>query len=355
MTYFNPKLSTFERYAQPLLGWFGMEVNDLENLMFSSPPPSLEGVNAKFARNIRYGDHSRNTFDILLPKTSEPCPLVIFIHGGSFVSGNKEYIYYDDPELLIDNAHYPSIIKDLLAKNIAVATINYPLLYQGNKEGVLSPLMNCHHAVWYISTQAKTLGLDADRFLLAGTSAGGGATLWVAHQIGSKKKRQIESVLPGSTLKGLSLKMPKIKAVAMINSQCSYDLEGRWVPEVFNDYNLTFKMMFAPFRHSIMSFYGLSNVKEYSLERMEYYRNAVDMISVIDEDSPELWIDNTHVSQAIPFNASIASHHPYHARTLVDHYRRYGAKVTAFYGDPVLHVDRNKESLVKFIRRTLAA
>lgn len=73
------------------------------------------------------------------------------------------------------------------------------------------------------------------------------------------------------------------------------------------------------------------------------------------DHSPELWIDNTHVSQAIPFNASIASHHPYHARALVDHYRRYGAKVTAFYGDPVLHVDRNKESLVKFIWRTLAA
>ena len=95
-----------------------------------------------------------------------------------------------------------------------------------------------------------------------------------------------------------------------------------------------------------MSFYGLTNVKEYFQERMEYYRNAVDMISVIDEHSPELWIDNTH-ELGHSFQC-IHSPSPYHARALVD-YRRYGAKVTASLCIPFCMLTA-KESLVKFIR-----
>src|SRR5687767_11042413 len=38
---------------------------------------------------VKYGPHPRNVFDLWLPKTDRPAPLVLYIHGGGFRGGDK--------------------------------------------------------------------------------------------------------------------------------------------------------------------------------------------------------------------------------------------------------------------------
>ena len=39
--------------------------------------------------DVRYGPHPRNRFDLWVPKSSRPTPLVLQIHGGGFRAGDK--------------------------------------------------------------------------------------------------------------------------------------------------------------------------------------------------------------------------------------------------------------------------
>ncbi|VAX19656.1 hypothetical protein MNBD_IGNAVI01-1235 [hydrothermal vent metagenome] len=63
------------------------------DLINSDPPIDISDLDAKFYKNINYGKNKNDSFDLFLPKTKNKSPLVIFIHGGGFVGGNKEKAY----------------------------------------------------------------------------------------------------------------------------------------------------------------------------------------------------------------------------------------------------------------------
>lgn len=52
------------------------ENNDLE---YSESPVSLDGIDAVFSKDLQYGPYDENTFDIFIPKSDKPTPLVIYI------------------------------------------------------------------------------------------------------------------------------------------------------------------------------------------------------------------------------------------------------------------------------------
>ncbi|MEQ1830195.1 MAG: hypothetical protein ABL921_29830, partial [Pirellula sp.] len=43
-------------------------------------------------QDVAYGPHERNVLDFYQAKSDKPTPLVIFIHGGGFVGGNKNTV-----------------------------------------------------------------------------------------------------------------------------------------------------------------------------------------------------------------------------------------------------------------------
>ena len=47
----------------------------------------LGSVDAEYFEAISYGPHEDNLFDIYLPASAEPTPLLIYIHGGGFTGG----------------------------------------------------------------------------------------------------------------------------------------------------------------------------------------------------------------------------------------------------------------------------
>ena len=41
--------------------------------------------------DVSYGPHERNVLDLWRAKSESPTPLVVFIHGGGFLVGSKDY------------------------------------------------------------------------------------------------------------------------------------------------------------------------------------------------------------------------------------------------------------------------
>jgi acetyl esterase/lipase len=111
----------------------------------------------RVARDIEYvpgGGRSRS-LDLYLPeKAGGPLPLVIWVHGGAFLAGDK--------------ASCPAV--RLASAGYAVASINYRL----SGEALFpAQIEDCKAAVRWLRAHAKEKGLDPDRFGAWGSSAGG--------------------------------------------------------------------------------------------------------------------------------------------------------------------------------------
>jgi acetyl esterase/lipase len=117
--------------------------------------PSLIPADCKVLKDLTYGDHERNKLDLYLPKSDAPLPLVIWIHGGGWEGGSKDY----------NIAALP-----LLREHYAVASINYRL----SQHAVFpAQIEDCQAAVRWLREHAKEFNLDPDHFGAWGGSAGG--------------------------------------------------------------------------------------------------------------------------------------------------------------------------------------
>ena len=45
----------------------------------------------KIDRDLAYGEHERHKFDLFVPKSETPLPLIIWIHGGGWEGGSKDH------------------------------------------------------------------------------------------------------------------------------------------------------------------------------------------------------------------------------------------------------------------------
>lgn len=115
----------------------------------------------------RYGPHERNVLDFYPGYGKKPHPLVIFFHGGAFYRGDK------------------SDAKDYLwfrSKGYAMASCNYRLLKHPSQfSGVALAAYDARNATRWLRDNAEKLGVDRDRFVAVGASAGG----YLAAMLGS--------------------------------------------------------------------------------------------------------------------------------------------------------------------------
>jgi acetyl esterase/lipase len=123
-------------------GWYGYR-------WWTTVPPTQA--------NLAYGSASdRQVLDLYLPEAaSGPVPVVVWVHGGAFMMGDKS-----DPQSLAA----------LRAAGFAVAAINYRLSgtdqWPAQRDDVMA-------AVAYLRANATDLGIDPARIALFGASAGG--------------------------------------------------------------------------------------------------------------------------------------------------------------------------------------
>jgi acetyl esterase/lipase len=113
-------------------------------------------------KNISYCDGSdpRQVLDLYAPKKQEtkPWPLVVYIHGGGWRSGDKR------------NAVLANYGSGIVQHGFALASINYRL---APKDTYPSQSNDLSCALQYLRLHAKENHIDAKRVVLMGDSAGG--------------------------------------------------------------------------------------------------------------------------------------------------------------------------------------
>ena len=119
--------------------------------------------------NVAYGSHERQVLDFYRAKSDTPTPVLFFIHGGGWVTGDKKN---------------PGSLAQCLAAGISVVSINYRYSWQAQIDGVKppvqAPLHDAARALQFVRSKAKEWNLDKQRIGASGGSAGACSSLWLA-------------------------------------------------------------------------------------------------------------------------------------------------------------------------------
>lgn len=116
--------------------------------------------------DVKYG--GGNKFDLYLPadKSRESNGLVVYLHAGSFSTGDKK----DDAEIL----------KWLAAKGYVAAGVNYTLSNNRNNASVYDQSLDIKAAIPKVVKEAEKHGYKINGMAIAGSSAGGTLALLYA-------------------------------------------------------------------------------------------------------------------------------------------------------------------------------
>src|SRR5215211_6102613 len=122
--------------------------------------------------DFAYGtDSDRQKFDFWQAKSDQPTPLVLLIHGGGWVNGDK-------------TSYGTSAIQPFLDAKISVAALSYRFIAQAMEQKVEPPVKACLHdaarALQTLRSKAKEWNLDPARVGSTGGSAGACTSLWLA-------------------------------------------------------------------------------------------------------------------------------------------------------------------------------
>lgn len=114
--------------------------------------------------NVKYGPADKHHFDLYRANTEEPAPLVVFFHGGQFITGDERSTRSID-------------LSALLAAGISVASIDYR---ETNEEPFPGPFDDAAQAIKFIRFYAEQLHIDPTRIAGIGDEAGGNLALYLA-------------------------------------------------------------------------------------------------------------------------------------------------------------------------------
>jgi acetyl esterase/lipase len=174
----------------------------------AAPAPSLP---APTFANVAYGDHERQVLDFYQAKSAKPAPVLFFIHGGGWVTGDKKGVS----------------VKQYLAAGISVVSINYRYSWQaqlaGVKPPVKAPLEDAARALQFVRSKAKEWNIDKQRIGASGGSAGACSSLWLAFHKDMADPKSSDPIAREST---------RLWTAAVIGAQTSLDPKElkEWTP-----------------------------------------------------------------------------------------------------------------------------
>lgn len=103
----------------------------------------------------------KHLLDIYLPPNAKgKIPLVIWVHGGGWLSNDK----------YSDMGYMKETVAEIINQGYALASIDYRFSTQATFP---AQMLDCNAAVSYLYDQASNYGFDTERFALMGFSAGG--------------------------------------------------------------------------------------------------------------------------------------------------------------------------------------
>ncbi len=155
--------------------------------------------------DVSYGPYKRNVLDFWKAEGAGPRPLLIYIHGGGWVGGDKK--------------QSPAAIRPWLAKGISYAAINYRLT---GTDPLPAPVYDAARAVQFLRSKAAEWNINKTRIALTGGSAGACTSMWILLHDDLADPKSNDPVLREST---------RVSAAAVTAGQTSIDPKviEKWV------------------------------------------------------------------------------------------------------------------------------
>ncbi len=245
--------------------------------------------------DVSYGPHERNVFDLWKAAVEGPAPLVVFIHGGGFVGGDKSRLA-------------PEALERARKRGAHVMSINYRFLSHAPIQDILR---DCARAIQYVRLHSAKFGVDPDRIACFGGSAGAGASLWLAARDDLADPSSPDPVLRQSS---------RIRAAACLNGQATYDLT-RWTK------------LLGPLREEwlrgegeIRQFYHFASDADFETEAGRKVLADCDMLGLLSKGDPPVWMFCTY-PPGVPKDRGHLLHHPIHMELVRRRGEAVGVKV----------------------------
>ena len=277
----------------------------------STPPTWITTSNVKFYSGIQYGEKNINNLDVIVPtNVQDKTPLIINIHGGSFIFGDKTDIYDTDTE--------QNNINTYLDEGIAYASINYTLINQFyEKSGIKRCMDSAVLAIQFLKYYGDLFNIDKNKIAINGGSAGGGIGLWIGLS---------GNLADLSSPNLIKREDTSVNFLALNIAQATYDLV-KWESEVFADaypsYNLELDYNTnGGTRDSINRTYGIESYSELYTEPTLSLRSELDMLRLMDGNvnipPTYLYYDNPLYPNIINNTIIDSVHSDYMGKTIMD-------------------------------------
>lgn len=246
---------------------------------------SVEAIKPTQA-DVKYGEHERNVLDFYQAQSDTPTPLVIYIHGGGFVAGNKNV--------------NPAQVRGFHDAGISLAAIHYRFV-DGKSVIFPIPQHDGARAVQFLRSKAKDWNIDSKRVACFGGSAGAGISMWIGFHEDLADPQSSDPIKREST---------RIQAVGTFGGQGTYDpiqiknlIGGRaWEhPSIFKVYGVT----------------SADEALHPTPERQKLYDEA-SAITHLTKDDPPLYMVYSEADGPLPADARPGQgiHHPNFGRQL---------------------------------------
>jgi acetyl esterase/lipase len=233
-------------------------------------------------QDVKYGPHERNVLDFWQAESKQPTPVLVSIHGGGFVAGNKSV--------------HPQLLQQCLGSGISVAAINYRYSTQAMAP---APFQDGARAVQFLRYRAEDWNIDSKRLAATGGSAGAGISLWLGFHEDMAEPKNDDPVLRQST---------RLACMVVFEGQTSYD--PRFIRQLFPGKDI----------YKIGALQKLFDFDPKDLDNLpaEKYKlfAEVSPIHHVTKDAPPvlLWYNNPIDAEIT--NQGIGIHHPLFGKAL---------------------------------------
>jgi hypothetical protein len=250
--------------------------------------------------DLHYGPHAQQTFDLWTPAESpSPTPIVIYIHGGGWVAGNKNEL-----------RELNSVRNRYLKKGIAIASLEYRFLKHAPLQTIMKE--DIGGFVQFLRANVKKYHLDPQKIMVYGASAGASASLWLASH---------DDLADPENPNPLKRESTRILAAGHLNGQLSYDYTV-WYR--FFGEDLTDRFM----KEQIYSRYHLKSKADLYTAEGQAIRHDLDSYGNLTPDDAPLFLWASLDDDLFrDYNHFV--HSPRHAEILADRAEELGLKYEA--------------------------
>jgi acetyl esterase/lipase len=271
-----------------------------------------------FYEDVVYdSSHPKGVLDLYRPANATgDTPCLLFIHGGSFISGDKD---------AVRRSAYVDTIKTCMQNGISVISMNYELaITPYDPKGLIRPMESARDGIAHIKKSANILQIDPDNMIFMGSSAGGFISQWLS----MKEFGLIE----GDPLLDVSL-MPK--AAVSFKPNLTMNLFRIEELGLLGDQTIDDVLKDEKFRENCSAWYGLPEFPNNRADLSVF--PALQIMWKLDPIAQEMFTDKAKPLYLISTNSLEEPdvieeyiHNPFNIQEIIDRYTNAGAEVYAW-------------------------